>query len=77
MTFPLPKDLVASALECSPDSLTSASGLARHPNWDSFGHLKIMMALEEHYGVPITDGTIRAHETFAAIQATYEALQKT
>ncbi|MBF0166107.1 MAG: acyl carrier protein [Alphaproteobacteria bacterium] len=76
MPLPTPLDLVAAALECNPDSLNEHSGLARHPQWDSLGHLRIMMALEDAYGIPITDASIREFETFRAILAAYELTQK-
>lgn len=72
---PPPRDLVAGALNCSPDSLTAASGLARHPNWDSFAHLGVMLALEQHYGIEISDATIRKFDTFGAIEALYSSME--
>jgi len=64
-----PRALVAAALECDPESLTATSAIARHPKWDSFGHLRIMIQLEESYGVEINDTNIRKYESFAAIEA--------
>lgn len=72
--IPSARDLVAKALECDPASLNGDSGLARHPAWDSVGHLSVMMALEQHYGVEITDRTIIQYETMAAIIARHDAL---
>jgi acyl carrier protein len=71
-TLMSPFDLVASALECPRESLNQQSALADHPQWDSFGHLRIMMALEEHYGIDITDETIRRYETMTAITRAFE-----
>jgi len=69
-----PLDLVAGALECSTSSLTGDAALGQHPNWDSFGHLRIMMALEGQYGVAISDETIRRYDNLAAIVARYDEL---
>lgn len=69
-----PFELVAEALGCSTESLSPESRLNAHPKWDSLGHLNIMMALEEHYGVEIDDEGIRAHQNMAGILKTYEAL---
>jgi acyl carrier protein len=74
MSRPAPRALVAAALECDPESLTATSALARHPKWDSFAHLRIMIQLEESYGVEINDTNIRKYETFAAIEALYAEL---
>ncbi|MBF0355147.1 MAG: acyl carrier protein [Alphaproteobacteria bacterium] len=76
MPLPTPLELIAAALECSQDSLNEHSGLARHPQWDSLGHLRIMMALEDAYGISITDASIREFETFSAILAAYALAQK-
>ena len=69
-----PRTLIAAALDCDPASLTATSALARHPKWDSFGHLRIMIQLEESYGVEINDETIRKYETFTAIEALFAEL---
>lgn len=61
--------LVAAALDCAPDSLGPDSGLGTHPQWDSIGHLEIMLALESRFGIAITDETIRRYATLAAIGA--------
>jgi acyl carrier protein len=69
-----PRTLVATALDCDPASLNTTSALARHPKWDSFGHLRIMIQLEESYGVAIDDTNIRKYETFAAIETLFAEL---
>lgn len=74
MKRPAPRELLAGVLNCAPESLTDTSGLARHPKWDSFAHLNIMVALEEHYGVEINDATIRKFDTFSAIEAYHAGL---
>ncbi|MBF0247643.1 MAG: acyl carrier protein [Alphaproteobacteria bacterium] len=69
-----PYELVAEALGCRPETLRPDSGLNNHPMWDSFGQLNVMMALEENYGVPVDDDSIRAHQGMAGILKTYETL---
>ena len=69
-----PISLIAAALECDPTSISAGCGLDRHPNWDSFGHLAIMVALEKHYGVTIDDATIRQFESLEAIESRYAQL---
>ncbi|MFC4210394.1 acyl carrier protein [Pedobacter lithocola] len=49
---------VAIALECEPESLNLTSALGQHYNWDSFGHLSIMVALEQKYNIEITEENI-------------------
>jgi len=72
MTVPVPADLVARALECDPASLTPDSALNGHPQWDSFGHLRVMMAIESHYGIAISEESILRFQSMAAIVEHYE-----
>ena len=72
MALPSPFELAATALQTPVETIRADSGLNHHPKWDSMGHLEIMMALEEHYGVEITDATVRRFETMAAIIAHYD-----
>ena len=76
MTLPPPEELLAAALRCSPESILPGSALGVHPNWDSFGHMSLMLELEKHYGIEISDDTIRKYETFAMIRTRYEELLK-
>lgn len=73
-SIPAPLALIAEALNCPAASLSEASRLGQHPNWDSVGHLGIMLALERHYGVAISDETIRRYDNIAAIQERYVEL---
>lgn len=38
------------------------------PQWDSMGHMEVMMRLEEHFGVDINADTIAALTSVAAIR---------
>ena len=71
-----PFELVSEALGCKQDSLSEESGLNVHPMWDSLGHLNVMMALEELYGVQIDNDGIQVHQNMAGILRTYLSLQK-
>jgi acyl carrier protein len=75
MALPSPFELAATALQSPIETVKPDSGLNRHPKWDSMGHLEIMMALEQHYGVEITDATVRQFQTMAEIVARYEAIK--
>jgi acyl carrier protein len=59
--------VLADALECDAATLDMDSGLAIHPAWDSFGHLRVMMALEAHWGVTIDDVSIETCRTVDGI----------
>ena len=66
-----PYDLVAQALNCEKSSLTSDSGLSRHPDWDSFGQLSIILAMETEYCVKINDEAITRFTSMQAILQFY------
>ena len=61
--------LVAEILNCPPGAITAKSALGVDPRWDSMAQLNIMLALEERYGVEITDETIRQFSRFDALEA--------
>lgn len=50
--------VIADALNCRPETLTEDSGLGHHEEWDSLGHVTIMISLEEHYNVIINETNI-------------------
>ena len=69
--------LVSEALGCAAACLAENSRLGGHPNWDSVGHLAVMLALEAHYGIEISDETIRRYDSLAAIEERYRAMTET
>ena len=74
--LPGPFDIVAKALGCQRASLSIESAMYRDHGWDSFGHVSIILALEEAYGIHIDDDAIEKYATMTAIQQLYEkALQ--
>ena len=62
------RELVAEILKCQPESIQLHSALGVDPRWDSFAQLNIMLALEEHYNIEITDENIRRYSRFDALQ---------
>lgn len=72
--IPDPRALIAAALDCALESIDDGSRLGHHPAWDSVGHLGVMLALEQHYGVAINDETIRRYESLEAIAALYRSM---
>jgi acyl carrier protein len=71
-----PLALLSGSLECDASTIDESSALGTHEKWDSFGHLRVMMALEEHYGIVISDETIRQFDNFKAIARRYNDLVK-
>lgn len=61
------RNMIAELLQCRAADLAADAALGDTPGWDSFVQLNIMMELERRYGIVITDDTIRAYSTLAAI----------
>ena len=68
--------VVAAALAADPSKLTPESRLGRFPGWDSLTHVKVILALEEAYGIAINDDTIITLTSMAAIIDHVKALTK-
>ncbi len=69
-----PLELVSTALECAPGDVADDSALGVHPRWDSFAQVRIMVMLEDEYGVEIDDASIRAFSSYASIFELYSTL---
>lgn len=66
-TFPRVQALIAEALRIPASSITSALAFGEIPQWDSMGHMQIMMALETQLGLDIDADAILALTTVKAI----------
>jgi len=66
-SLPDPFSVVAQALRCPRESLSVESGMYRDHGWDSFGHVSIIVALEEAYGISIPNDQIMSLTTMKAI----------
>lgn len=75
--LPDPFHVVATALGCSRSSLSSDSSMYRDHGWDSFGHVSIIKALEEAYGICISDDEIEKYTSMSAINRLYEEIRGT
>ena len=64
---PDPFHVVADALGCPKDALSARSAMYRNHGWDSFGHMRVITAIEKVLGVSIDDGEALMLTTMAAI----------
>ncbi len=60
--------LIALALETDEESITPETGLGKHYNWDSLGHVAIMVELEKKYDIEINDENIEQLLNFSDIK---------
>ncbi|HTR79369.1 MAG TPA: acyl carrier protein [Gemmatimonadaceae bacterium] len=61
--------LVAETLNVAPGALVDSLQYQDIPEWDSVGHLNLMLALEEALGVAIPDDTVVELTTMEALRA--------
>ncbi len=52
------QDLLAESLQVPPDLVTSDLAFGDLPQWDSLGHMEIILRLEERFGVAVDTDTI-------------------
>lgn len=52
--------LLVDALQISPADVSPDLSFGDLPQWDSMGHMEVMLRLEEHFGVEINAETIAA-----------------
>ncbi len=50
--------LVAEAIGAPPDLVTPELAFGDLPQWDSLGHMEVMLRLEEQFGVAVDTDTI-------------------
>jgi acyl carrier protein len=62
-------ELVAHALKVEPSSITLDSGPLVLPEWDSFSHLHVVVAIEDKYGIMFDPDAIAAMITVRDILA--------
>lgn len=67
------KSLLAAAFQLTPAEISESLSFGDLPQWDSMGHMEVMLALEEQFGVEITADTIAELTSFAEIGVYVEA----
>jgi acyl carrier protein len=59
--------LLAEVFQIPPDEITPELAFGDLPQWDSLGHMDVMMRLEEQFGVEINTDTIAELVSIPAI----------
>jgi acyl carrier protein len=58
---------LAEALKLPPEAVTPDLAFGDLPQWDSMGHMEVMMVLENRFGIEINADTIGALTSIPAI----------
>jgi acyl carrier protein len=61
------RNVLAQALRVEAAEISSGTAFGDLPQWDSMGHMEVMILLEEHFGVEINADTISELISFQAI----------
>ena len=59
--------VLVNALQVPPETVTPDLNFGDIPQWDSMGHMEVMMWLESEYGVEINAETIASLTSVSAI----------
>jgi len=52
------QEILAEAFQVSPEIITPGLEFGDIPEWDSLGHMEVMMQLEDEFGIEISADTI-------------------
>jgi acyl carrier protein len=66
--------VLSEALALPPEQVTPELAFGDLPQWDSMGHMEVMMRLEEQFGIEVNAETITALTSLPAIRAHITAL---
>lgn len=67
------KQVMAEAFQLPPEELPDDLIFGDIPQWDSMGHMEVMMSLEQNFGIEVTADTIGG---LTSLQAIYSYLEQ-
>jgi acyl carrier protein len=59
--------LMADIFELSPDQAAGELRIGNPPAWDSMGHIRLLLTLEEEFGIRFPDHEVTGLDNVAAI----------
>lgn len=62
------QSILVEALQITPSMITPYLAFGDLPQWDSMGHMEVMMRLEENFGIEINADTIATLTSLTAIR---------
>lgn len=62
------RETLSLALQVPVDQISADLAFGDLPQWDSMGHMEVMMRLEEFFGIEINADTIATLTSFGAIR---------
>lgn len=71
------KDLLAKVWSIDASNIPDEVSLNQFEKWDSLGHISIVLALEERFGIPVNEETVQSLDSLSAIMAYLERTGRT
>ncbi len=69
--------IMARVLRLPEDRIGADAAIGSVPNWDSTAHMRMMLALEDEFGITLDETRMVEMTSFAKICAAVEELQPT
>ena len=69
------RTIMAEALRLPADRIGADAAIGTVPNWDSTAHMRMMIALEDEFGIELDESRMVEMTSFAKIRDTIEELQ--
>lgn len=66
---PALRELFAEVFEIAPEAVTDLASPETLESWDSFGHMRLIMTIEERLGVSLSMDQVLDIESYAALKA--------
>lgn len=69
------KEIMGAVFEVDPTTINETSSQDTIENWDSIRHMSLVVALEEEFGVQLTDDQIADMESYKLVLLTLQEAQ--
>jgi acyl carrier protein len=69
------RTIMAEALRLPAERIGADAAIGTVPNWDSTAHMRMMIALEDEFGIDLDESRMVEMTSLAKIRATVEALR--
>lgn len=66
------KEIMAAVFEIEPSSIGESSSPDTIENWDSIRHMNLIVAIEEEFGIQLTDDQIAEMNSYKLILITLQ-----
>jgi len=71
------RTVMAEALRLPADRIGADAAIGTVPNWDSTAHMRMMIALEDEFGIELDESRMVEMTSLAKIRSTVEELRAT